>query len=367
MSINFELLKPSASMEVTRLAGELKKAGRTVYPLSAGDTHFPPPTAISAKLSKLPAAYSHYTNAEGIDPVRKEIADKYNGYQSKDVILVPGLKQGLFYALAALAKQKLCILEPAWLGYEASAVLAGYESVSVSMQAHGWTDQLGKTSFDAIIVCTPNNPDGKIFSNAEIGQIIDAAKRNDAWIITDFIYDRYVYQSDFTSFYEKIIRYPKLIIGNGYSKSHAVTGFRIGYLLCKEEIFKQRILIMQQNLATCVPAISQYLLINAQEADEEVNKYAAYYKENREVVISVFPEWEQYKPQGGFYYFIDLKIYGISDAQKFCEEILQQYGIALVPGAAYGKEFDSYVRLSFSIDRLQLKSALNILRQLLKK
>jgi len=367
LSIDFNLLKPSASMEMTRVAAELKKMGKTIYPLSIGDTHFPPPAAIVEKLQNINPKYSHYTNAEGIELLRNQIAEKYNGYNAKDVILVPGLKQGLYYALESLQERKLCILEPAWLGYNATAILAGYETIAINMQKDDWSNQLQSAEFNVIIVNAPNNPDGKIFNEIETQQIISAARKNDAWIITDFIYSRYDYEKTFSSFYNIIVQYPKIIIGSGFSKSHAMTGFRIGYLLCKDEQVMQKMIIMQQNLATCVTAISQYLLIDFSNADNEVENYVHYYKKNRDLILSIFPEWERYKPHGGFYYFVDLKPYGIINAELFCEEVLKQDGIALVPGTAYGKYCDSFIRISFSIDTTELTTALDLLRQQLKK
>ena len=156
MAIDFNKLTPSASMEVTRIAGELRKAGKKVYPLSAGDTHFPPPQALLQKLNDLPPAFSHYTNADGIKPLRDQIAAMVDGYKAEDVLLVPGLKQGLYYALQALQNKKLCVLEPAWLGYQATAVLAGYDYVSVNMYEENWLQTLSETEFDTLIICAPN-------------------------------------------------------------------------------------------------------------------------------------------------------------------------------------------------------------------
>ena len=191
MSLNFNLLKPSASMEVTRIANELKKMGRTVYPLSIGDTHFSPPKSIIERINNLPAAASHYTNSDGIDALRSQIAKTINGYDGDNVIIVPGLKQGFFYALQALQNKKVCVLEPAWLGYQATALLANYEYVAVNMYEENWLETLNSTAFDTIIVCVFNNPDGKILSKTETQAIVSSAKKNNAWIITDLIYKRF--------------------------------------------------------------------------------------------------------------------------------------------------------------------------------
>jgi aspartate aminotransferase/aminotransferase len=361
MSINFDLLKPSASMEVTKLAGELKQQGKKVFPLSAGDTHFAPPQAILKKMNNLPAAYSHYTNAEGIIELRQLIARQLDGFMADDVVLVPGLKQGLYYALSAIAGKRLCILEPAWLGYEATAVMAGYTTCPVNTYLSDWTTQLAQLQFDVIIICSPNNPDGKILDANSLQLIRKAAEKNDAWIITDYIYDSYCFEGD-TSAHNLLLDYAKLIIGNGFSKSHAMTGFRAGYVLCKNKTLRQRMIVMQQNLATCVPAISQYALTGANDALDEIKNNAAYYRNNRDLVLSFFPLWHPFTPQGGFYYFIDLGIYGIDDSQTFCKKLLAETGVALVPGGAYGKGFERYVRLSFSIDKEQLAEGLQLMK-----
>lgn len=359
MSINFKSLNPSASMEVTRIAGELRKAGKKVYPLSAGDTHFPPPQALMQKLNNLPPAFSHYTNADGIEPLRAQIAATVDGYMSENVLLVPGLKQGLYYALHALQNKKLCVLEPAWLGYQATAILAGYEYVAVNMYKKNWLEILSTTEFDTLIICAPNNPDGKLFSIEETQAIIKAVTRNNAWLVADLIYERFCYAEGYNAFFSLITGYDKLIIANGFSKSHAMTGFRVGYLMLKDKSVMARMLIMQQNIATCVSAIGQYLLTDAGKANDEINEYVSYYEKNRELVAEVFPGWSNFKPSGGFYYFVDLAPQGITDSKIFCEKLLQQTGVALVHGGAYGKGFDSYVRLSFSIDRDELKEALD--------
>ena len=365
MIVDFNLLKPSASMEVARLAGQLKKEGRKIYPLGIGDTHFSPPKSILNKLENLPAEFSHYTNSEGINEVRIQISKLYKNYDESNVLLVPGLKQGLYYALVSLQKSILCTIEPAWLGYEATAILAGYEAISVDMQSINWLEQLSLSVFEVIVICSPNNPNGKIFTEIEMNAIVSAAEKNNAWIITDFIYDRYDYDLQ-NHRYDTLWSYNKLIIGNGFSKSHAITGFRVGYLISKDKSIINKINILQQNLATCVPSIAQYALLDLEDADSEVNENVKYYHQNCKVVLNYFPEWKEFYPQGGFYFFIDLGIYDIKDGQTFCQNLLRDTGIALVPGQAYGKNYERYVRLSFSLDREVLIEALKILKNYLQ-
>lgn len=355
-------IAPSASMEVTRIAKEMRREGKEVFTLSIGDTHFSPPEAIQKRLQTLPADYSHYTDGDGIPELRAVIAELYPGYEAQDVVLVPGLKQGLFYLMSVLPISRVLLPEPAWLGYHTIVNLAGKEFTALNLYEDRWTDQMANADFDAMLVCHPNNPDGKMFSPEELRLIRQAAEKNRAWIITDEIYAAYTYTEggDIASAFEG---YERLIRCNGMSKSHAMTGFRIGYMLVKDASVRKSISALNQNTITCTPAISQYLSLGYAEALPEVATFSAYYRENRALVLEHFPEWAPYAPDGGFYFFVNLAGYGIQDAGAFCTECLKKAHVALVPGSAYGTGFDSWVRLSFSLDREQLRKALLALRK----
>ena len=275
---------------------------------------------------------------------------------------------GIHGSLQALKNKKVCILEPAWLGYKAAAILANYDTEPISLNELDWLSKLEKSSFDTLIICSPNNPNGKIFTEEETKNITKIAKKNDAWIIADLIYERYSYNlNKYNIFLSNISKYFKLIIANGFSKSHAMTGFRIGYLLIKDDSIKNRILLLQQNIATCPSVIAQQLLINFNNADKEIKYFYKYYLKNRGLVLNIFPEWENQIPEGGFYYFINLNKYGVRNANIFCKKLLINTGVALVPGEAYGDGFDSFVRISFSNDTQKLKIALSLLREFLNK
>ncbi len=367
MGINFNKLKPSASMEMARISNDLRQRGTKIYPLGIGDTHFSVPKTIQENFDKLNDAYSHYTNAQGIFELLDKISKFYQGYSPKDVMLVPGLKQGLYYTLAAISKKKVCILEPAWLGYEAVAIMAGYDIEIINTYSDNWQNKIQDINFDVILVCTPNNPDGKFYNKKEIDNLVNDSKKNNAWIVTDFIYDKYIYENIESERLEKIFNYEKLIIGNGFSKSHAMTGFRIGYLICKNQEIFNRMLIIHQNLATCVPSISQHILLNLEDSTNEIHLNSLYYKKNRDMVLEIFPEWEEFKPCGGFYYFVNLMIYGIDTGDLFCQQLLTNTGVVLIPGSSYGKSFQSYVRVSFSVNTELLIEALTELKKFINE
>lgn len=356
----------SASMEITRRASELNRQGKEVFTLSIGDTHFSPPAPVREKMNHLPQAYSHYTSGDGIPELRKLVADHYGNYEAAQVIVVPGLKQGLFYLMTVIEAQRVLVLEPAWLGYETIISICGKTPVSVNMKKSDWKEQIANTHFDIVLVCNPNNPDGRLFSEEELEFIRRQAEKQNAWIISDEIYDRYIYSGDTPSM-QSIDNYSKLVRCAGLSKSHAMTGFRIGFLLSRDTILMRNLSAINQNTATCTPAISQYLALEFENSLPEVQTFRDYYAENLKETLKIFPEWEAFKPQGGFYFFVDLSIYGISDAEKFSSELLENAFVAIVPGSAYGKGFDSWVRISISLDREKLTKALLLLKSFINQ
>lgn len=353
--MDFTKIKPSKSIAILNKAKDLKKQGIDVISLGVGDTHFPPPPSVIENLNKMPPLYSHYTISKGIEELREEISQKYNTLPSC-VSITSGVKQGLFYSLQALEGKTLCFLEPSWLGYQATAAMCGKNTTSVNIHKEGWLNKLKNTHFDILILCSPNNPDGYVFDKKEITEIVNICSSKNSWIIFDNIYSVYDYSGKY-----KLFQYDKLIIAGGFSKSHAVTGFRLGYLICDDPTILHRIDLLNQNIATCAPSISQYALLNLHNHENTVLDYVSYYKENRDLVITQIPELLDYKPDGAFYYFIDTSIFGFDNGEEFCNKVLNEQNLALVPGSAYG-DFPNYVRMSFSVDRNTLLRGLDILK-----
>jgi len=363
--IDLKKLLPSASMEITQIARKHKEKGIKIYTLSIGDTHFNLPESLASGLKNLPKESSHYGPAQGIAELRALIAGSYEGYTTDSVIIVPGLKQGFFYALSAIEGKRVAVLEPSWLGYQATCILSGCEYLPVNTYLPDWIETLRVMEFDVLMLCSPNNPDGRILNPMQIQLISDIIREKNAWVILDIIYERYSFNGvNIRKLFKPILVYQKTILGNGFSKSHAITGYRLGYLLIKEKSLVKDILKLQQNLATCASSHAQYLLIKNYNP-AEIEDFVNYYRNNRRIVLDIFPEWKPYSPEGGFYFFVDLNIYGIQNAHKFCVDTLENHGIAMVPGSAYGTGFDSFVRISYSLELNELIEALNKLKILL--
>ena len=357
--MDFSKIKPSKSMAIYNKVHDLKSRGIDVISFGVGDTHFSPPPTVLNNINDSPKDFSHYTRSKGIDSLREELAKKYNT-NTVNISITSGVKQGLLYSLLSLEGSEVCVLEPSWLGYKATISICNKNTTTVNLYEIDWIDKLTKSNFQILILCSPNNPNGKVFSQQEINEITSICTKKNAWIIFDNIYSLYDYSGKY-----KIFEYNKLIIAGGFSKSHAVTGFRIGYIVCEDKKTHTRIDLLNQNIATCAPSISQYALRNLANHQEAIYRYASYYKKNRNLISEKIPEFESFKPDGAFYYFVDISKFGFKSGEVFCNNILNEQKVALVPGNAYGN-FPTFVRLSFSVDREILSEGLDRLKKFLR-
>jgi aspartate/methionine/tyrosine aminotransferase len=364
-----KMAKESASMEITRIAREYHKQGHKVYTLSVGDTHFNLPDTIQKKLGKaLVTGKTHYLDASGLPELRNNIATHEfdYAYNSNEIIIVPGVKQGLYYFFKTFKGEKIAIPEPAWLGYHSICELCDKEIIHINAQNKDWIDQLQYIDFDCLLLCTPNNPDGKIYSQEELRKIFTIVSSKNAVLLIDEIYSLYSFDNNVKEILSPYYHEKNVITFSGFSKSYAATGLRIGYIATHDLALLKSINIIHQNTATCANSLAQYAFLEYTDAQFEVEKHASYYKDNRDLICKLFPELEAYKPNGGFYYFINLQKFGITNSDLFCKELLEQKKVALVPGSAYGQGFDSWVRLSYSIDRTELEEGIIILKDYLQ-
>lgn len=350
-------LPKSASMEVSKLAKEMAAYGKEIVNMSVGDTHFPLSAFLQGKIIKAcENGYTHYDKASGLDQLRDRIAQSYH-VNSAQVIIGNGVKNILYNYLLTKPGKSVCILEPAWLGYKGICHLTDTEAITINIYENNWLDQLKKLKFEYLILCAPNNPDGKLYSEKEVNTIKSICTEKGVTLILDEIYKDYIYEGQ--HHFKNLYSNSNTIILNGFSKSHAATGLRIGYGIFKDDQDLDLINRIQQNTFTCSNTISQYALSFFQENMEYVESYKNYYQNNRDHISEIIPELTKHKPASGFYYFFPLNDIGINlSAQEFCKDILNQKGLALIPGESYGSGFENYVRLSFCIDNHELQKGI---------
>jgi len=363
------MVKESASMEITRIAKAYSAKGEKVYTFSIGDTHFGLPTGIRNRLKQaIETDKTHYLDSQGIVQLRESISEfEYKGeFNASEILVVPGVKQGLFYFMQAFEGKRICILEPAWLGYHSICSMTGKEALPVNLKNENWLEHIKQLGFDALILCSPNNPDGKVFTKEELEIISQLCANNNAILVIDEIYAEYTFEESERQFLRPYYSQSNVVVMNGFSKAYAATGLRLGYVATHDSFLLKRMNAIHQNIATCAGSIIQYAFVDYRESIQEVRSYADYYKQNRDLVCSMIPEFIPFKPGGGFYFFVDLNHFSINNSEKFCKDILADKRIALVPGTAYGTGFSSWIRLSYSCDRQELEQGINLLNHYLK-
>ena len=137
-----------------------------------------------------------------------------------------------------------------------------------------------------------------------------------------------------------------------------MTDFRIGFIASKRKSLVNNLISHQQSISTCVNSPSQYSAITLNSVMDRVKFFRDYYLEDRNLILDEIPQFEPYKPHGGFYYFINLQEFGVKDAEKFSIDLLEKYSVSVVPGYAYGKGFVSWIRISFAVDQNCLKKGI---------
>ncbi|MBX7165794.1 MAG: pyridoxal phosphate-dependent aminotransferase [Pirellulales bacterium] len=373
-------LEPSATLAMAAKAKELKAAGRTVYDFSVGEPDFTTPRHIcEAATAAMAAGHTHYTVASGIPELREAITKKYAAesglkYTPSQVIVSNGAKHSLHNVFTVLLDpgDEVIIPAPYWVSYAELVRLTGATPVIVSTSE---ADSFKLTPAQlraacnertkALLLCSPSNPTGTMYSPDELGALADVVIERDLYVISDEIYDKLVYAPHkFASF--PTVRpdlQQRTIVVNGVSKAYAMTGWRIGWTLSPAPIAKAMGDLQSQETSNAA-SISQYAALAALEGPQAcVGEMLAEFVKRRDYVrqrIADLPGLSCPDMAGAFYAFINIREHlgrnyagqPVNDSAAWCLELLAQQGVATVMGSAFGAE--GYMRVSFatSLDQL---------------
>ncbi len=374
LSSKLDIIKPSASLQVANRAKELKREGRDIVDLSLGQPDFPVPESIKTGLfTALEENKTGYTESQGVLELRKEIAAQYKGVKAEQIVVCSGCKLGIYLTLEAIVDpgDEVVLIEPFWVSYVHMVTLCGGKSVNLKTSKHkGFIpsiDELKALISDktkAIILNNPNNPGGIMLPKELLDQIVELAKEHQLFIIADEIYSDILF--DKNSFHSLChYDYERIIITNGFSKNFAMTGLRLGYIVAHSEI-AAAINKLHQHVGTCAPSIAQYSIIgNMEEAYEvDVQTMVSTYKRRRDLLIEGFKNtiFSIIIPQATFYMLLDISKLGMKSLEA-SSYLLEEFGVATVPGIAFGESIDDYVRISFATSEKVLQKAIERLSE----
>jgi aspartate aminotransferase len=357
----------SATVKVMDMARRLKAEGRDVVDLSGGDPDFPTaPHVTQAAVQALQGGLTHYGPSRGQPELLKAISGKFSrdeglAYDPKtEILVVPGGKQGIFVAAQALLNpdDEVILFDPCWVSYAPCAEMAGARAVYVPMRADTSPAQL-RSSLEQVItprtrlvlVNSPNNPTGQVWSREQLQVVADAAERHDFWVLSDEIYEKLVFDG---RRHVSIATLPgmkdRTLVLNGLSKSHAMTGWRVGYVAGPAPLIEE-MLKVHQHSATCVAGCVQMGAAAALTGPQDYTEYMVErYRTRRDALVAglnAIPGIRCDLPAGAFYAFPNVAGTGLSD-MVFAERLLQAEAVAVTPGIAFGAAGEGHVRLSFA-------------------
>lgn len=357
-----------------------------IMKLTLGEPDFTTPDHVKgAGKAAIDANQSHYTGMAGLPALRQAAADfvksKYNlSYNPDNEILVTiGATEALSATLTAILEQGDTVLlpAPAYPGYEPIANLVGAEIVEIDTTANDFVltpEMLEKAILEqgdklkAVLLNYPTNPTGVTYSREQIKALADVLKKYDVFVISDEVYSELTYNDEpHVSIAEYLPEQTILI--NGLSKSHAMTGWRIG-LIFAPAIFTAQLIKSHQYLVTAAATMTQFAAIEALSAgkDDALPMKVEYIK-RRDYIIDKMSAlgFKIIKPDGAFYIFAKIPAGYEQDSFKFCQDFAREKAVAFIPGVAFGKYGEGYLRLSYAASMETITTAMERLKEFVEE
>ena len=393
MSFDFaarvERVEPSATLAISNKASELEAQGVDVVDLSVGEPDFPTPeNIVEAGQDAMDAGHTGYTPSNGIPQLREAIAEKLRGdgidADSDEVIVTPGGKQALYETFQTLidAGDEVVLMDPAWVSYEAMTKLAGGSLNRVDLATYDFQlepalDDLAAAVSDdteLLVVNSPSNPTGAVYSEAAFEGVRDLAVDHDITVISDEIYQKITYGVDQPSLAAFDGMEDRTVTINGFSKAYSMTGWRLGYLHAPEALVSQAAKLHSHSVSCAVNFVQHAGVEAIQNTDDAVTEMRDAFRERRDMLADLFAEHDVDVPvgDGAFYMMLpvaddDSEARSASesasgeepraDDQSWCAGAIEDAHVATVPGSAFGSP--GYARISYAASEDRLREAVD--------
>ena len=369
-----ESVKVQSSESKTHLAiflkaKELEQEGRKIIHLEVGEPDFQPPINVKNALSEVyDKEFGKYGPVKGLPEFRMKLAEFVNNHfdtkiNSENIMVTPGARFGIFLSITTLldSGDEMIVIEPAWPAYRQCAINAGIKVRSVKTTLENkWEPNIDEISScingntKMIVLNYPNNPTGKILPKPLQNQIIEIAKKHDLYILSDEIYSNYSNKE-----WKSILsyNYEKTIVTQSFSKSHSMTGYRIGYLISNQKIIEK----LAKLEALCLTNVSepiQYTAMRSLEADVTENVKIINERLAKLEEICKEMELEFVRPDGAMYIFARTR--NPINTSELSEELLN-HGVAIAPGIGFG-DYNEFFRISACLDIQTLIEGMDILK-----
>ncbi|MBP2029777.1 aspartate aminotransferase [Methanohalophilus levihalophilus] len=361
----------SPTIRIANIASQMKSDGIDVISFSLGEPDFDTPKHISDAASEaLYNGATHYAPSPGIPELREAIANKLvseNGLEAKasDILVTPGAKQAIFEIMMSVLDDgdEAIIFDPAWVSYDPCISFAGANTTWVPTDPDNGFMPVDVADYITdktriIVVNSPCNPTGGVFSQKELKNIADLAIDHDLLVLSDEIYEKIVYDRKHLSIGAMDGMQDRTITVNGFSKAYAMTGWRLGYVHANPELLQGFKKIHSHSVSSAT-TFAQYGGVAALEGPQEpVMEMVDEFRKRRDILIDGLNAIgiKCNKPDGAFYAFADVSEYG--DGDTIAEKLLSEAHVALTPGSAFGASGKNFVRISYATSQERIREAL---------
>ncbi len=340
--------------------------------LGVGEPDFITPWHIrDAGIYSLERGQTYYTSNAGLMELREEVCNyvkKFNLlYSANEVLITVGGSEAIDLTMRTMVSpgDEVIIHEPSFVCYKPCAMLAGAVPVTIETKAENGfkltADELREKITDKtklLVLSFPNNPTGAIMTAEDLKAIAEVVIEKNIMVISDEIYAELTYPKKHCSIASLPGMKERTVVVNGFSKAFAMTGWRLGYLMADKVLTKQ-ITKVHQYAIMCSPTTSQYAAIEAlKNGEESIIAMRNEYNDRRKIIVDAFNEmgFQCFSPDGAFYIFPSIKRTGLS-SEEFCERLLHEQKVAVVPGTAFGECGEGFVRVSYAYSIKQISKA----------
>lgn len=373
-------IKPSGIRKFFDIVSEMKDA----ISLGVGEPDFDTPWHIRDEgIYSLEKGRTFYTSNSGLKDLKIEICNYIKRTQNviynpdNEVLVTVGGSEAIDIGFRAMINSgdEVLIPQPSYVSYEPCAILAGAKPVIINLKAENEFRLTAEELRDAItdrtkilVLPFPNNPTGSIMEQEDLEKIAKVIIEKDIFVMSDEIYAELTYKNKHVSITSIPGMKERTILINGFSKSYAMTGWRLGYACGPKEIIQQMTKIHQYAIM-CAPTTSQYAAIEAlKNGDNDVAEMRTAYNQRRRFLMNAFREMglECFEPYGAFYVFPCIKEFGMT-SEEFATRFLKEEKVATVPGTAFGDSGEGYLRISYAYSLDTLRIAMERLKKFITK
>lgn len=373
----FNKVGPSGIRKINEKTLEMERAGKKIYHFEVGRPDFDTPKLIKdATIKSIENGDVFYTSNYGIMPLREAVAEKLRNennldYTAKEVLITAGATESIYdsYSLILEEGDEILLPNPCWPNYVNAAHIMGAVPVRYSLAEENdfqidfdELEGLVTEKTKAIVIINPSNPIGSMFTLETLEKLADFAKKKDILVISDEIYEKIIYGN------KKHISIASLdgmkertITINGFSKTYSMTGFRLAYVAAPEEFIRVLNIIHQHN-TSCATSFVQHGGITAlKEGGDASEEMVKEYKRRRDYIVEKVNSIEGLSlnaPDGAFYAFINIKGLGVS-SEEFCNYLLDEECVAIVPGTVFGSAGEGFVRFSYASSYKDIVEGIN--------